>query len=58
MDADSDLKSPLESGTYTIFSKAYDLPVSRNINEDHSLNPKGVLTLPKHLLPRLSKVRL
>jgi len=58
VDADSDLKSPLESGTYTIFSKAYDLPVSRNIREDRSLLPKGVFTHPKLLLPRLSKVRL
>jgi len=53
---DSDLEA-LESGTYTIFSKAYDLPVSRSIHEDLSLHPKGVFVLPKDLLPRLSKVQ-
>jgi len=47
----------LETGTYTIFNKGYDLPVSRNIIEDRSGNPKRVLTLPKPLLPELAKVQ-
>jgi hypothetical protein len=46
----------IKPGTYIITTKTDDRPVSRNIFEDRSLNPKEVFVLPKHLLPDLLKV--
>lgn len=37
----------LKSGTYIIANKAEDSYVGRNPIEDHSLNPKAVIVLPK-----------